>query len=348
MRPAWRGAPAALRLPGWLTPSLLLLLLLRLLWCPHAARGDCGDPPDIPNATVETVNRTTFPVGFLLGYYCNKGFMKIFGKVNAVHCLENGEWSKPEVFCQRSCGSTPRLIYGHKQDIYIPVSYHPAGFIVVYECNPGYARNHSVSANVTCLQNYTWSKPEVFCYKRSCPDPGKIENGHISIPNGTLFASFIYFSCNPGYKLVGLNSTYCYYKGNDMVWDDPFPECQEIPTTTQKPTITDAQGTKAPSAPRQPTTVDVPATKSPSARQKQTTVNVPGVTIIASESKKFLLLSGSLRPSSCINFQLSVSRNFLKVRRNGVLLTLLKSRAGRSTGGPFRPWLHKPSEKRCP
>ncbi|XP_054567813.1 complement decay-accelerating factor isoform X12 [Eptesicus fuscus] len=198
MRPAWRGAPAALRLPGWLTPSLLLLLLLRLLWCPHAARGDCGDPPDIPNATVETVNRTTFPVGFLLGYYCNKGFMKIFGKVNAVHCLENGEWSKPEVFCQRSCGSTPRLIYGHKQDIYIPVSYHPAGFIVVYECNPGYARNHSVSANVTCLQNYTWSKPEVFCYKRSCPDPGKIENGHISIPNGTLFASFIYFSCNPG------------------------------------------------------------------------------------------------------------------------------------------------------
>ncbi|XP_054567859.1 complement decay-accelerating factor isoform X1 [Eptesicus fuscus] len=224
MRPAGRGAPAALRLPGRLAPPLLLLL--RVLWCPHAARGDCGLPPAVPNATADLEGRTAFPVGFAVGYYCDVGFAKISGKVNAAHCLQNGEWTQPPVFCQRSCGSTPRLRYGHKQDIYIPVSYHPAGFTVEYECNLGFARNHSVSANITCLQNYTWSKPEVFCYKRSCPDPGQIENGHISIPTDILFASYIYFSCNPGYKLVGTNSTYCYYEGNDMIWNDPFPECQ--------------------------------------------------------------------------------------------------------------------------
>ncbi|XP_054567860.1 complement decay-accelerating factor isoform X2 [Eptesicus fuscus] len=225
MRPAGRGAPAALRLPGRLAPPLLLLL--RVLWCPHAARGDCGLPPAVPNATADLEGRTAFPVGFAVGYYCDVGFAKISGKVNAAHCLQNGEWTQPPVFCQRSCGSTPRLRYGHKQDIYIPVSYHPAGFTVEYECNLGFARNHSVSANITCLQNYTWSKPEVFCYKRSCPDPGQIENGHISIPTDILFASYIYFSCNPGYKLVGTNSTYCYYEGNDMIWNDPFPECQD-------------------------------------------------------------------------------------------------------------------------
>lgn len=60
-----------------------------------------------------------------------------------------------------------------------------------------------------------------------------------------------------------------------MVWADPFPECREIPTTTQKPTTTDAQGTKALSSHQKPTTVNVPATESQPALQKSTTVNVP-------------------------------------------------------------------------
>ncbi|XP_036298469.2 complement decay-accelerating factor isoform X1 [Pipistrellus kuhlii] len=274
MRPARRSAPAALRLPARLAPSLGLLLL-RLLWCPHAARGDCGFPPDMPNATVLLENRTIFPVGTIVGYYCNPGFVKIIGKVNVVHCLPNGQWTKPEVFCQRSCGPTPRVPYAHKKDVYIPVSSYPAGFIVEYECNPGFARNHSVSGNVTCLQDYTWSKSEVFCYKKSCPDPGKIENGHIIIPTDILFTSEIYFSCDPGYKLVGVNSTYCDYEGDNMIWENPFPECQEIPTTTQKPSTTDVPSTKAPSAPQKPTIINVKATKSPSTLQKPTTINVP-------------------------------------------------------------------------
>ncbi|XP_045432987.1 complement decay-accelerating factor isoform X6 [Pipistrellus kuhlii] len=189
MRPARSGAPR------WLPPALLLPLLL---CCPLAARGDCGLPPDMPGATAQLEGRTAFPAGARVGYYCNEGFAKIIGKVNVVHCLPGGEWTRLEVFCQRSCGITPSVLYGHKKDIYIPVSSHPAGFVVEYECNPGYARNHSVSANITCLQNYTWSKPEIFCYKRSCPDPGKIENGHIRIPTDILFTSYIYFSCDPG------------------------------------------------------------------------------------------------------------------------------------------------------
>ncbi|XP_045432984.1 complement decay-accelerating factor isoform X4 [Pipistrellus kuhlii] len=235
MRPARSGAPR------WLPPALLLPLLL---CCPLAARGDCGLPPDMPGATAQLEGRTAFPAGARVGYYCNEGFAKIIGKVNVVHCLPGGEWTRLEVFCQRSCGITPSVLYGHKKDIYIPVSSHPAGFVVEYECNPGYARNHSVSANITCLQNYTWSKPEIFCYKRSCPDPGKIENGHIRIPTDILFTSYIYFSCDPGYKLVGKSSTSCYYEGNDMIWDDPFPKCQEIPTTPQTPTTMDAQATQ--------------------------------------------------------------------------------------------------------
>ncbi|XP_036200668.1 complement decay-accelerating factor isoform X2 [Myotis myotis] len=279
MRPARRGAPAVLRPPGWLTLSLLPPLLLLL--CPHAARGGCGIPADdVPNATPELENLTTFPEGFIVGYYCNQGYVKIKGMQSGKHCLPNGEWTKLAPFCN--------------------LSYRPAGFVVEYDCNPGYERNHSVSAQVTCLQNYTWSTPEVFCYKRSCPDPGQIENGHISIPTDILFASDIYFSCNPGYKLVGENSTFCYYKGKDMAWADPFPECQEIPTTPQKPTTTDAQGTKAPSSHQKPTTVKVPATEPPPAPQKHTTVNVPGTESPSTPPKPTTVNVPATKPPSAL------------------------------------------------
>ncbi|CAK6439870.1 unnamed protein product [Pipistrellus nathusii] len=264
MRPARSGAPR------WLPPALLLPLLL---CCPLAARGDCGLPPDMPGATAQLEGRTAFPAGAQVGYYCNEGFAKIIGKVNVVHCLSSGEWTRLEVFCQRSCGITPSVLYGHKKDIYIPVSYHPAGFVVEYECNPGYARNHSISANVTCLQNYTWSKPEVFCYKRSCPDPGKIENGHISIPTDILFTSYIYFSCDPGYKLVGKTSTSCYYEGNDMIWDDPFPKCQvNVPAP------------KSPPTPPHPTTANVPDTEGTPALQNLTTRTTQNRTVFTPPS----------------------------------------------------------------
>lgn len=84
-----------------------------------------------------------------------------------------------------------------------------------------------------------------------------------------------------------------------MIWDDPFPECQEIPTTPQKPTATDAQGTKAPSAPPKPTPVAVPAPKSPSPPPKPTTANIPAtggtpalqnVTTRSSSTTKALLI----------------------------------------------------------
>ncbi|XP_036200678.1 complement decay-accelerating factor isoform X12 [Myotis myotis] len=299
MRPARRGAPAVLRPPGWLTLSLLPPLLLLL--CPHAARGGCGIPADdVPNATPELENLTTFPEGFIVGYYCNQGYVKIKGMQSGKHCLPNGEWTKLAPFCNRTCSLPPKVRYGVMKDIFISVSYRPAGFVVEYDCNPGYERNHSVSAQVTCLQNYTWSTPEVFCYKRSCPDPGQIENGHISIPTDILFASDIYFSCNPGYKLVGENSTFCYYKGKDMAWADPFPECQEIPTTPQKPTTTDAQGTKAPSSHQKPTTVKVPATEPPPAPQKHTTVNVPGTESPSTPPKPTTVNVPATKPPSAL------------------------------------------------
>lgn len=55
----------------------------------------------MPDATVHLEGSTAFPAGAHVAYYCNEGFVKIIGKVNVVHCLPSGEWTKLEVLCQR-------------------------------------------------------------------------------------------------------------------------------------------------------------------------------------------------------------------------------------------------------
>ncbi|XP_054419461.1 complement decay-accelerating factor isoform X5 [Pteronotus mesoamericanus] len=263
MSPAWRGVPAALRLLGGLP---LLLLLLLLLLCPHASWGDCKFPPKMPNAQAALEGVTNFPEGKLVTYKCNQGFVKIPGKPDSVICFQ-GEWSEIEEFCNRSCDAPTGLRFASVKYPYNRQSYFPMGSVVEYECRKGYIRHNSLPGTVTCLQNFTWSKANEFCKKKSCPDPGVIINGHVIITTDILFGASITFSCDTGYDLVGIASSYCIVKGDNVDWSSPLPECKEsspiskVTPTPQKPTTVDVPGTKAPSTPQKPTTVDVPATQ---------------------------------------------------------------------------------------
>ncbi|XP_035871840.1 complement decay-accelerating factor isoform X10 [Phyllostomus discolor] len=267
MSPARPCAPEVLGRLNWLTPLLPLLLLLLLL-CPRASLGDCRPPPDMPNAQASLNGLTSFPEGSLVTYTCNQGFTKLPNKADTVFCLKGDVWSEIEEFCNRSCDVPTRLLFASLQDIYNSQNYFPPGTVVEYDCRRGYTRNYSLPKTLTCLQNFTWSKPEEFCNKKSCPNPGEILNGHVNITTDILFGGLLTFSCNTGYKLVGVTSTYCLVSGNSVDWGDPFPECQGSPPTSnvtpapQKPTTVDVSGTKAPSTPQKPTTVDGSATRS--------------------------------------------------------------------------------------
>ncbi|XP_036895600.1 complement decay-accelerating factor isoform X6 [Sturnira hondurensis] len=252
MSPSWRGIPEVLgRLQG-LTPLLPPLLpLLLLLLCPQASWGDCKLPPDMPNAQADLKGLTSFPEGDMVTYKCNKGFINIPGKPDTVVCLKGNEWSQITAFCNRSCNVPTRLYFASLKNPYRSQNYFPLGTVVEYECRKGFKRNHSLSGNLTCLQNFTWSKPDEFCKKKSCPNPGEIINGHVNIKTGILFGGLITFSCNTGYELVGVTSSYCLLKGDDVDWDNPFPECKASSQISEvTPTLLI------------PTTVDVPATRS--------------------------------------------------------------------------------------
>ncbi|XP_046537355.1 complement decay-accelerating factor isoform X3 [Equus quagga] len=220
MSPARRSAPTVLRLLGWL-PVLLLL-------CPPAARGDCSHPPDVPNAQPTLGELTSFPKQTTVTYKCDEGFVKVPGKPDSVVCLENDKWSEVAEFCNRSCDVPPRLPFASLQNLYRNQNYFPAGSTVEYECRMGYRRDRSLSGTLTCLQNFTWSKPDEFCKKKACPTPGEIPNGHVKIQTDILFGAAISFSCNTGYTLVGSSFSYCSLEGENVKWTDPLPECKEI------------------------------------------------------------------------------------------------------------------------
>ncbi|KAM5295137.1 complement decay-accelerating factor isoform 11-T11 [Glossophaga mutica] len=269
MSPAWRGVPEVLgRLDG--LTALLPLLLLLLLLCPHASQGDCKIPPAMANAQATLEGLTSFPQGHMVTYKCNKGFIKVPDKPDTVFCLQGNVWSQIEEFCNRSCSAPTRLSFASLKSHYNRLNYFPPGSVVEYECRKGFKRNHSLSGNLTCLQNYTWSKADEFCKKKSCPNPGEIKNGHVNIKTSILFGGLITFSCNTGYKLVGVNFSYCLLKGEDVDWGDPLPECKES-----------SQISKVTPTPKKPTTVDVSGTKAPSTSQKATMVNVPETPLAA-------------------------------------------------------------------
>ncbi|XDB58363.1 hypothetical protein AB1E18_011776 [Capra hircus] len=222
MSPARPRARAVLSLLGGLGPQLLLLLLR-----PPAASGACSLPPDVPNAQATLGGLTSFPEQSTVTYKCNKGFVKVPGKADSVVC-QNNKWSELAEFCNRSCDVPTRLLFASLKKSYSQQNYFPEGSTVEYECRQGYIRDPSLSGNITCLQNFVWSKPDRFCKKKSCPKPREIENGHVKITTDILLGATIYFSCNTGYKLVGAASSFCAPMGNTVGWSAGFPECQKI------------------------------------------------------------------------------------------------------------------------
>lgn len=62
--------------------------------------GDCGPPPDIPNARPILGRHSKFAEQSKVAYSCNNGFKQVPDKSNIVVCLENGQWSSHETFCE--------------------------------------------------------------------------------------------------------------------------------------------------------------------------------------------------------------------------------------------------------
>ncbi|XP_077337307.1 C4b-binding protein alpha chain-like isoform X2 [Lithobates pipiens] len=203
---------------GWAFTFLLCFVF-------NGAWGDCGPPPVKPNTN--PIQETSGTTGQTIVYTCDRStsYYETPGKSATITCQADGTWTNIEDFCSRACGVPDRIAYAEpkpgalNQNIFLPNA------TVSYVCRPGYIRVPGKKNLLTCLENYTWSHPEEFCQRRSCGNPGEIDNGNMDGID-FIFGSRVTYTCNEGHRLVSRrNFRDCQADGT---WSNIIPQCEAV------------------------------------------------------------------------------------------------------------------------
>lgn len=121
------------------------------------------------------------------------------------------------------CSFLPRLDYAQPRGSFLSQTTFSKGLKVYYDCRPGYSRVPGGRNFATCLQDGTWSTLGIFCRRRSCGNPGEVENAEMTADD-FLFGSKVIYSCNLGYKMRSRrNYRECLADGT---WSNTLPVCE--------------------------------------------------------------------------------------------------------------------------
>ncbi|NWI49899.1 C4BPA protein, partial [Calyptomena viridis] len=141
-----------------------------------------------------------------------------------------------------TCGPPERLQYAELEEKFRGTESFPVGSRVSFVCRPGYMRSPGKSLTLTCGADSQWSPKEKFCTERRCEHP-ELQHGFINMTDLT-FGSEVTFSCEKGYRLVGVDKISCVIRNEGVDWDRPLPICEIIPCEPP-PSITNGRYTEA-------------------------------------------------------------------------------------------------------
>lgn len=148
-------------------------------------------------------------------YECDEGFI-LRGRSES-ECLSDKSWSSEMPTCEIATCDAPQSL----TDGSLNVSGTTYGSRLKYKCNKGYQLFGY--ANAGCTSYGVWSHPPPICNITSCPLLNGLQNGHISLTNGTLYGSQARFSCVDGHSLRGNSEAYCLETG---LWSSQLPVCK--------------------------------------------------------------------------------------------------------------------------
>ncbi|KAM5182531.1 C4b-binding protein alpha chain-like isoform 1-T2 [Mantella aurantiaca] len=203
---------------------------------PHITNVFCRSPPNIQHGELNEAfsTYTVFPIGAVVGYKCKTNYEYVPGTVNTTTCMSNGSWSQPSTFCKANfCSSVLRLDYAEPQDQFLGQTMYSKNSKVTYNCRPGFSRVPSARTYATCIGDEKWTTPGIFCRRKSCGNPGDVDNAEMKAVD-FFFGSRVTYICNAGYRMITKRD----YRDclADGTWSNMPPIC-EVQLCSQPPDI---------------------------------------------------------------------------------------------------------------
>ena len=161
---------------------------------------------------------------------CEEGFQLKDKQLNSRTCLPTGDWDHNNTeFCERiQCLHSIKLPSGSKfVNGSEPVNRRYQTNVTV-TCENGFTQT-SGGRDVQCTSRgeWNWISGQISCKPVvTCSDPRKGQNSRgVVLVNGENFqtSSKVWFSCMPGYNMVGAAASNC---TRDGTWKPPIPKCK--------------------------------------------------------------------------------------------------------------------------
>ncbi|KAJ3584915.1 hypothetical protein NHX12_013638 [Muraenolepis orangiensis] len=182
------------------------------LWsapAPACVSVECPQPPEIPSGVLDVHGLMYLSTA---QYGCRPGYALV-GNATLV-CGDGGLWIGGAPSCRPVECAVPGPV-AHGQAAYHKLQLgHTAG----YTCHRGYRLRGPES--LTCMAGGEWDSEPPACVQIACSAPRPLRNGFVEGLDHS-FGVTIFYSCFPGYQLVGQNHLTCEETG----WSGSVPVC---------------------------------------------------------------------------------------------------------------------------
>ena len=154
-----------------------------------------------------------------VSYSCDQGY-KLSGEEKRI-CLEDGNWSGQDTFCQLIICDEPPLVENARPfDSSRQYLYNSEAR---YVCETGYYISAGDSL-VTCSKSGDWEGISPTCTRLVCGNPPLLKHGKAKF-NSDDYDSVATYSCDDGYRLKGSSMVRCDSDGN---WSGNIPTCVAV------------------------------------------------------------------------------------------------------------------------
>ncbi|XP_075052315.1 C4b-binding protein alpha chain-like isoform X2 [Mixophyes fleayi] len=161
---------------------------------PTCVAVECSDPV-VPHSTRLSGFGGPYNLNYAVRFECLAGY--VMNGSSSITCRINSQWEPEVPKCLTVCNPPPTFPYMKPDETFAHLPNYFSGTTVQYNCEPGYERDPNKVITITC-SGRSWSKPDQFCTRISCGDPGDIMNAERSAPD-FLFGSKATYTCLEGY-----------------------------------------------------------------------------------------------------------------------------------------------------